>query len=116
MNTFTHLAGAAFFGLFLNAAYAEEAPKTLTVHFADLDLSNDAGVARLFDRIKGAATRVCSGQRGGQTLRDKEQYTACVDLALSNAVARVDRPSLTEYVVSKQATEKKAPNKVATNR
>jgi UrcA family protein len=116
MNTFTHLAGVAFLGLFLNAAYAEEAPKTLTVHFADLDLSNDAGVARLFDRIKGAATRVCSGHRGGRTLRDKEQYTACLDLALSNAVARVDRPELTDYVVGKQPPEKKTPNTVATNR
>jgi UrcA family protein len=116
MNTFTHLAGVAFLGLSLNAAYAEEAPKTLTVHFADLDLSNDAGVARLFDRIKGAATRVCSGQRGGQTLRDNQQHTACVELALSNALARVDRPELTDYVVSKQPTEKKTPTKVATNR
>ena len=38
------------------------------------------------------------------------------DLALSNAVARVDRPALTDYVVSQQPTEKKASSKVATNR
>ena len=92
MNTFTRLASAAVLGLALNAAYGEEAPKTVTVQFADLDLSKDAGLAMLFDRMKGAATRVCSGHRGGTALRDTQQYAACVDFALSNAVARVDRP------------------------
>jgi UrcA family protein len=113
MNTFTRLASAAVLGLALNAAYGEEAPKTLTVQFADLDLSKDAGLARLFDRLKGAATRVCSGQSGGTTLRDHQQYAACVDFALSNAVARVDRPELTEYVVGRHSVEKKPATKVA---
>ena len=116
MNTFTRLASAAVLGLALNAAYGEEAPKTVTVQFADLDLSMDAGLAMLFDRMKGAATRVCSGHRGGTTLRDKQQYAACVDFALSNAVARVDRPELTDYVTSLHSAQKKAPAKVASRR
>jgi UrcA family protein len=113
MNTLIRLASAVVLGLALNAAYGEEAPKTLTVQFADLDLSKDAGLAALFDRIKGAATRVCSGHSGGTTLRDKEQYAACVDFALSNAVARVDRPELTDYIVRQHSSEKKAATKVA---
>jgi len=117
MNTFTRLASAAVLGLVLNAAYGEEAPKTLTVQFADLDLSKDAGLATLFDRLKGAATRVCSGHSGGTTLRDKQQYAACVDFALSNALARVDRPELTDYVTSRYPVEKKKePAKVANRR
>ena len=116
MNTFTCLASAAVLGLALNAAYGEEAPKTLTVQFADLDLSKDAGLARLFDRLKGAATRVCSGQSGGTTLRDQQQYAACVDFALSNAVARVDRPELTEYMTSLHSAQNKVPVKVASQR
>jgi hypothetical protein len=60
--------------------------------------------------------RVCSAHSGGNTLRDKQQHGACVDLALSNAVARVDRPELTEYVTSQYSVEMKAPAKVASER
>jgi UrcA family protein len=116
MNTFISLASTAVLSLVLNAAYADEAPKSLTVQFADLDLSKDAGAATLFNRIKGAAIRVCSAHGGGATLRDKQRHAACVDLALSNAVARVDRPELTEYVISRYSIEKKAPIKVASDR
>jgi hypothetical protein len=52
---------------------------------------------------------VCSAHSGGNTLRNKQQHGACVDLSLSNAVARVDRPELTEYVTSQYSVEKKAP-------
>jgi UrcA family protein len=116
MNTFIHLASTAFLGLALNVAYGEEGPKSLTVQFADLDLSKDAGLESLFDRIKGAAERVCSAHSGGTTLRDQQQYAACVDFALSNAVARVDRPELTDYIVSRYSGKKKAPVKVANRR
>ena len=116
MNTFISLASTAVLSLVLNAAYAEEAPKSLTVQFADLDLSKDAGAATLFNRIKGAAKRVCSTHSDGTTLREKQKYAACIEFALSNAVARVDRPELTEYVTSRYSIEKKAPVKVASGR
>jgi UrcA family protein len=116
MNTIIRLASIAFLGLALNAAYGDEAPKSLTVQFADLDLSKDAGLASLFDRIKGAAERVCSAHSGGTTLRDQQQYAACIEFALSNAVARVDRPELTDYIVSRYSSEKKAQAKVANRR
>ena len=116
MNTFISLASTVVLGLVLNTACADEPPKSLTVHFADLDLSKDAGAARLFNRIKGAALRVCSGHSGGTTLRDKQQHAACVEFALLNAVARVDRPELTEYVARRFSIEKKAQAQVASRR
>jgi UrcA family protein len=117
MNTFISLTSTAVLSLVvLNAAYADEGPKSLTVQFADLDLGKDEGAAALFNRIKGAAKQVCSAQSGGMTLRDKQRYSACIEFALSNAVARVDRPELTEYVISRYSTEKKAPIKVASGR
>jgi len=116
MNTFVRLASTAFLALTLNAAYGEEAPKSLTVQFGDLDLNKDAGLTTLFDRIKGAAERVCSAHSGGTTLRDQQQYAACVDFALSNAIARVDRPELTDYIVNRHSSEKKAQAKVANRR
>jgi len=116
MNTFISLASTLVLGLAVSAAYADEAPKSLTVQFADLDLTNDAGAATLFNRIKGAAIKVCSAHSGGKTLRDKRQHAACVEFALLNAVARVDRPELTEYVTSRYSIEKQAPVKVASDR
>jgi UrcA family protein len=116
MNTFISLVSTVVLGIVVNAAYADEAPKSLTVQFADLDLSKDAGAATLFNRIKGAAMKVCSAHSGGTTLRDKQQHATCVDFALSNAVARVDRPELTEYVTSRYSIEKKEPAKIASGR
>jgi UrcA family protein len=87
--------------------------KSLTVQFADLDLSKPEGAITLFGRIKGAARSVCSSLNG-RTIRQKQEYAACVDFALSNTVARVDRPVLTEYFASKSSKEK--PVKVASGR
>ena len=53
MNTFITLASTLVLTLGLNAAYAEEAPKSLTVQFADLDLSKDAGAATLVQSNQG---------------------------------------------------------------
>jgi UrcA family protein len=117
MNTFISLASTAVLSLaFLNASYADEAPKSLTVQFADLDLSKSEGAATLFNRIKGAAMKVCSAHSGGTTLRGKQQHAACVEFALSNAIARVDRPELTDYVASRASSKTKAPIKVASGR
>jgi UrcA family protein len=76
------------------AAPADEV-YSVTVQFADLDLNRQAGLATLYRRIKGAARRVCDEQA-----RDtfNQTYTVCVRTAVSAAVARIDRPLLSEYV------------------
>ena len=116
MNILISLVSTVVLGLALNTAYADEAQKSLTVQFADLDLSKDAGAAALLNRIKWAALSVCSVHRGGTTLRDKQQHAACVEFALSNAVAQVDRPKLTEYVARRYSIEKKAQAQIASRR
>lgn len=70
---------------------------SITVEFGDLDLDRQAGVAKLYLRIKGAARRACDEQSNDQTVM-KQIYLACVKDAVSTAVARIDRPLLTEYV------------------
>ena len=69
---------------------------SVTVKFADLDLNRQAGIARLYVRIKGAARRVCNQQANDQQVN--QTYPVCVKSAVSTAVARVDRPMLTDYV------------------
>ena len=71
---------------------------SITVQFADLDLDRKAGIATLYARLDGAARRVCDQQAD---LRAKQAYRVCVNKSLSAAVARIDRPMLSDYVAQR---------------
>jgi UrcA family protein len=81
-------------------ANAGPAPDALsvTVHFADLDLTRSAGAAVLYQRLKGAAETVCapfdSRSRG---LANQMRFEQCVQSAIGAGVAKVDQPVLTAY-------------------
>ena len=77
------------------AAPADDA-YSVTVKYADLDLTRQAGIATLYVRIKGAARRVCDQQASDQLV--SQSYPVCVKRAVSTAVARIDRPMLSDYV------------------
>lgn len=65
--------------------------KTKTVSYSDLDLSKPAGAKTLYSRIKRAARNVCSPF---ESATYRKQWRECMDYAISNAVADVDRPTL----------------------
>ena len=99
-----------------NVANADsQAPRTLTVQFGDLNLNNAQGVDALYKRIKNAARNVCS-ELEGRTLSKKRLYAECVDTALSTAIARVDRPALSRYVVDRSAKPRNTLVPVASTR
>ena len=81
-----------------------------------LDLNKAAGAATLFNRIKGAALAVCESHRGSMTLRDQERHADCMRIAVSNAVARVDEPMLTQYVVNTSGSGRQARSTIASSR
>jgi UrcA family protein len=68
---------------------------SVRVKFTDLDLDHQAGIAKLYVRIKSAARRVCDQQAIDEPA--KQTYPVCVKRAMSTAVARIDRPMLSEY-------------------
>jgi UrcA family protein len=70
---------------------------SITVRFADLNLDRQAGIAELYVRIKGAARRVCAEQANDQLVAERNSPN-CVKRAVSTAVARIDRPMLSDYV------------------
>jgi UrcA family protein len=70
---------------------------SITVEYGDLNLDRPAGVAKLYSRIKGAARQACDEQSNEQMV-SKQIYRACVTQAVSTAVARIDRPMLSDYV------------------
>ncbi len=82
------------------AAAPHEDAYSVTVQFGDLDLSREPGIARLYSRIKGAARQVCYQQAEAQLVA-KQAYGQCVKRAVSEAVARINRPMLTDYVAQR---------------
>jgi UrcA family protein len=64
------------------------------VRFPDLDLSRIEGVAKLYGRIAHAARDVCDPF---ETQWHPTEYRICVDKAIADAVAIVNRPLLSEY-------------------
>jgi len=81
------------------AATPTEDTHSATVQFADLDLNREAGIAKLYVRIKGAARRVCD--QASDLLAAKQNYPVCVKDAVSTAVARIDHPMLSAYVAQR---------------
>jgi UrcA family protein len=79
-----------------------DAPRSVTVHYADLDLSSSAGATTLYHRIRGAAKGVCG--TAGMSFVEKANWSACVNDAVGNAVSSVNSPLLTALYSGKQPT------------
>ena len=67
---------------------------SVTVSYADLDLSNPAGAHTLYQRIKAAASTVCAPLESKELKRNR-LWRDCYEQAVSNAVATINRPTLT---------------------
>ena len=80
--------------LIANGASAGQPQRvSVTVSFADLDLSKPAGAQTLYKRIRAAARRVCGPVDAHIAVR--RSSGECLGTAIADAVAQVDRPSLT---------------------
>ena len=68
------------------------------VSYADLNLSNAAGLATLYARLKSASTAVCGSRSLFQagSLEQLAENKRCYEGALSKAVARIDNDKLSE--------------------
>ena len=80
-------------------------PPQVAVRFADLDLSQSAGVVQLYGRLKEAAEAVCDAYTdgsGGGPLPLQRKYKVCWQAALAAAVAKVNEPALSAVFASRQ--------------
>jgi UrcA family protein len=90
-------AAAAFAGTpWYDEAAAAMLPKYV-VQFQDLDLSRIEGAATLYARLRHAARTVCESIQTQQPML-VEKYRACVDKAIADAVTKVNRPLLSQYL------------------
>jgi UrcA family protein len=86
--------------------------KQYIVRFADLDLSKLDGVAVLYRRLNQAAAIVCSPLES-RDLGMAAKHQQCVDHAIDGAVARVDRPMLSQYHESRTKGDKTTVTQLA---
>jgi len=71
---------------------------SVTVPFADLDLTRSMGAAVLFQRLKSAAETVCAPfDSRSRHLANQTRHKKCMQTAIGTAVAKVDQPVLTAY-------------------
>jgi UrcA family protein len=63
--------------------------RSITVSYADLDLSKQTGVAVLYRRIEAAANRVC-GPKPALDIKQIYAQVDCVQSAVANAVGEVN--------------------------
>jgi UrcA family protein len=75
------------------------------VSYADLNLSTPAGAAALYGRIEGAARHVCGPDN---ILGRHFEWKGCCKSAIAAAVAKVNSPTLTAILESKNGGPKLA--------
>ena len=76
-------------------------PRSVTVHYEDLNTNSAHGAASLYRRIKVAAETVCSDLGPSRSLALQSRYASCVQGAIGVAVTQVNRPAVTEYAVAR---------------
>jgi len=84
-----------------------------TVKFADLNTANAEGAAALYHRLNSAAKSVCRDLAPDRQLGQMRSYANCVHVALSNAIADVDRPAVTAYATARGIVTESAAIKIA---
>jgi len=72
-------------------------PVSVSVKYADLDLSRPADVKVLYHRIHRAADAACGERELMGSHLPLPSWSQCVAQAVDAAVAQVDRPALTAY-------------------
>lgn len=96
MNILKTLAGVALMCSVITVAQAGESGSipSVVVRYDDLNVANQAGAARLYQRIVRAAKVVC-GDDVRTNLRTKSESKQCMNEAVETAVGKVNNRVLT---------------------
>jgi UrcA family protein len=101
---------AALTGSIATVSFASDSPDALQVKvkYGDLNVSSTSGATSLYNRIRGAADSVCHPFRPLRPADFAAQkvFTACVQMAMSNAINEVNEPALFTVANVKNGTSK----------
>jgi UrcA family protein len=76
--------------------FVRDGVSNYVVRFPDLDLSKVEGAAALYSRLNHAARVVCAPVQRPD-IAGKTQYRLCLQQAVANAVASINRPMVWQY-------------------
>ena len=79
----------------INGAVTVTSAPTMTVSFAELDITKPRGLEVLYSRIENAAKIVCGVDPTPMPLARTRHATACYKTAIEDAVRQINRPTLT---------------------
>ena len=79
----------------INGAVTVTSAPTMTVSFAELDISKPRGLEVLYSRIEHAAKIVCNYDYMPRSLARNRLATSCYKAAIDDAVRQINRPTLT---------------------
>ena len=99
------------------ASGTEDTVPSWTVSFADLDLSQMDGAKTLYRRLDFAARKVCAAIEPSSTadLVRLQRWQTCTRNAVSRAVVKLDRTTLTAYYLGKTGLQSMPSMTVAKN-
>jgi UrcA family protein len=100
MKSFKSLFALAALSLSGLAAAGSQDVNSVVVRYDDLNLASKSGIATLHKRIRNAARSVCSPLET-RILGLRDAYDACVEAALTDSIAAVGNPNLTQFHASK---------------
>lgn len=87
--------GAAVHADRVNGAVTVTSAPTMTVSFAELDITKPQGLKVLYSRIENAARIVCGVEHSPQLLERTRHARTCYTTAVDDAVRQINRPTLT---------------------
>ncbi len=104
MKTFAKIAAATLIvaaTIVSATAGAEDAVKSQTVKYGDLNLTSSKGIATLYLRIESAAHNVCPGDDSDRQLHPIPGRESCFDASVARAVRQLNNSSLSAYYSAK---------------
>jgi UrcA family protein len=106
-HNFIGLIALSLAGCTLLAGAAAPAPRTVTISYADLDLSTDGGIEALYQRLRAATLAACNPS---DTLDGRSQvsFEVCKIEALERAVAQIGNGRLTARLKGKNGAARTA--------
>ena len=95
-----------------NVQFVSDGLNKYIVRFPDLDLSKMDGAAALYVRLQHAAGIACNSLQS-RDIGIAAKYRACMQHAVADAVASVNRPLLSQYHESRTQGGKTGPIQLA---
>jgi UrcA family protein len=104
-------------GTMSRASGTEDTVPAVKVSFADLDLSQMDGAKKLYQRLDFAARKVCVAiePSSDADLLRLQRWRTCTRNAVSRAVVKLDRTTLTAYYLEKTGLQSMPSITVAKN-